>query len=156
MIKVVYVGLKEVKSDNVAQTGLIWTRGQVHEIADDAKAAKLLEHPLIWKDASKAYEMLKEFTPVDPSPRINVIPDGMPTEGVYWDPFVIPVPAAVFDGVRNGSLQAVFMAPADADAYAAWKELDKETAPAKTGPTAQDKETRPGLESKTLHAKKSA
>jgi hypothetical protein len=56
MARIVYIGNKEVKGDNVAQTGLTWTKGQVHEVSDEKKVAKLLEHNLIWRDATNKSE----------------------------------------------------------------------------------------------------
>jgi hypothetical protein len=45
-----YVGYKPAKADTVARTGLTWTPGQVHVVADEA-AAKLLGFPSVWKEA---------------------------------------------------------------------------------------------------------
>ena len=42
-----YIGEKALKHDNVADTGLAWTQGQVHEV-EDAKAARLLRHAYVW------------------------------------------------------------------------------------------------------------
>ena len=143
-MKVVYIGRKDVKADNVAGTGLIWTRGQIHEVEDEAKAAKLLEHALTWKDAGKKYELAKELAPVDPVPRINVVPENM-DPNLYWEPFVIPVSATVFNALRENKVEAVFMTPEAIREYDAWKISD--TAPKQTGPRPQDKETKAGLDS---------
>lgn len=156
-MKIVYVGLKEMKADNIAGTGLTWTRGEVHEIADEKKCAKLLEHPTIWADVTgkNAEEIAAALIPaphvVPPEPRVSFAP----TESVspYWEPVVIVIPGEVFERLQKQELQAVFMTPADADAYSDWK-LERETRPAdevapkNTGPKAQARETKAGLESK--------
>jgi hypothetical protein len=43
-----YVGLKPLKSDNVAGTGLTWTPGQVHKVASLDACQKLLKHSDVW------------------------------------------------------------------------------------------------------------
>lgn len=45
-----YVGIKPLKKDTVARTGLIWAPGQVHPVPDDA-ALKLLGFSSVWKEA---------------------------------------------------------------------------------------------------------
>jgi hypothetical protein len=47
-MKIKYVGRKDSRDDNVASTGLVWKKGQVHEVSPN-KAALLLLHPDIWK-----------------------------------------------------------------------------------------------------------
>lgn len=152
MKKIVYIGHKEIKADNVAQTGVVWTRGQVQEIVDDKKAEVLLKHPLIWKDADgkKPEEiqelLLPELAAVAPEPRVSIIPQG--DTSPYWEPVVVPVPADVFTKLQTKDLVAVFMTSEDADAFAEWK-LERDTrpsAPQKTGPKPQAKETKPGLD----------
>ena len=139
-MKIIYVGLKQQKADNVAGTGLVWTRGQIHEVEDAVKAAKLLEHPLIWQDADSKYEMVPEPKAVAPSPRVSIIPQD--SVSPYWEPVVMTVPEAVFVGVQKKELVAVFMTNADADRFADWKlEQDKgiDTSPKITGPKAEKK-----------------
>ena len=46
-----YHGPKPRKRDNVARTGLTWTPGQVHPVADDV-AAKLLAYSSIWREVT--------------------------------------------------------------------------------------------------------
>ena len=146
-MRIVYIGLKPLKADNVAGTGLVWKRGEVHEVEEEEKAAKLLAHPLIWQDASQKYELVPEPSVVKPEPRVSIIPqDNVPP---YWEPFVIPVAGEVFTRLQKKELVAVFMTEADADAFAEWK-LDRDTkpdpAPRNTGPKPQEKETKAGLE----------
>lgn len=131
-MKIVYVGLKPLKTDGVAGTGLTWTRGEVHDVEDEVKAAKLLEHPLIWKDASKEFELMPEPKAVPPEPRVSIIPSGEVSP--YWEPVVIPVPAEVFAQLQKKELLAVFMSESDADAFAEWKIKNEDTAPRNTGP----------------------
>lgn len=50
MRRVRYVGIKASRRDNLAWTGLTWTPGQVHEVADEA-AAILLRFPSVWMEA---------------------------------------------------------------------------------------------------------
>lgn len=47
-MKIKYVGRKDFKTDNVAGTGLTWGSGDSLEVADPAKAARLLRHPDVW------------------------------------------------------------------------------------------------------------
>lgn len=146
-MKIVYRGLKEIKADNVAGTGLTWTRAQVHEVEDPVKAAKLLEHPLIWADADGKYELVKAPEVVPPEPRVSIIP--LESTSPYWEPVVITVPPDVFERLQKKEIVAVFATPDDADAFADWK-LDRDTkpeAPKNTGPKPQDKETKLGLDS---------
>lgn len=161
-MQVVYVGLKEIKADNIAQTGLIWKRGEVHDVADEKKAAKLLEHPLIWQDVSgkKSEEiealLLPEFVAVAPEPRVSFVQES--GDSPFWDPHVVVVPEEILKKLQSKELEAYFLTPEDADLFSLWKkELTKETAPKRTGPRAQQKETKPGLDTKAgLEAKKAA
>ena len=135
-IRIVYVGLKEMKADNVAGTGLVWTRGEIHEIEDEAKAAKLLAHPLIWQDADTKYELVPEPAVVKPEPRVNFVPSDSDTP--YWEPIVITIPSEVFNRLQKKELVSTFMTPADADAYASWKLAQQsgvDTSPRETGPS---------------------
>lgn len=160
-MKIVYVGHKEIKSDNVAQSGLIWKRGEVHEIADPLKAAKLIEHKLIWQNADGkkpeeiAAMVLPEIKAVPPEPRVHFIPSE--SENPFWDPIVVTVPGELYVKLREKQIQAVFITPEDADLFKEWKELRGDTSPKKTGPRAQAKETKQGLDTKEgLGAKKVA
>lgn len=55
MTQIRYIGLKPVKTDNVAGTGLIWNgAGAVHEVADPVAAGKLLSYSSVWEDATDA------------------------------------------------------------------------------------------------------
>lgn len=148
-MKISYIGLKEQKGDNVAATGLVWTRGQVHEVADEKKAAKLIEHKLIWACADgKSPEeitamLIPELQAVNSVPRVI-----FKSADESIDNFVMPVPTEILRQLHNKSIDAVFMTPEDADKYADWLKLERDTAPNKTGPKPQAKETRPGLEAK--------
>lgn len=52
-MKVRYIGLKDLKTDNVAGTGAVWMGfGDVQEVPDEAWP-KLARHPEVWQDASK-------------------------------------------------------------------------------------------------------
>ena len=53
MERIQYVGSKERKADSVAGTGLVWERGQVHDV-DDVAAGKLLKHPDVWRRFDEA------------------------------------------------------------------------------------------------------
>lgn len=139
-MRIVYVGLKDLKADNVAGTGLVWTRGQIHEVEDAAKAAKLLEHKLIWQDADSKYELVPEPKAVPPAPRVSIIPKDAVSP--YWEPVVMAVPEEVFAGLQKKELVAVFMTEVDADKFADWKiEQDNgtDTSPKNTGPKAEKK-----------------
>jgi len=162
--RVVYVGLKEMKADNVAGTGLVWTRGEVHEVEDEEKAAKLFAHPLIWQNADEKYELVPEPKVVPAEPRVSISPEN--PKDAYWDPIVEVVPAEVFTQLQTKELVMVFMTPADADRFAAWKmgndagpeQLPDDTAPKNTGPKPQGKgkskaaDNKPGLDDATKAA----
>lgn len=157
-MKIVYVGLKEMKADNIAGTGLVWTRGEIHEVEDPVKAAKLLEHTLIWQNADAKYELLPAPAVVQPDPRVNIIPSA--SASPYWEPVVIPVPGDVFARLQKKELVAVFIKADEADAYADWKlARDKQlsdTAPAATGPKVDiSKMDKRSKEYKELAAKQS-
>lgn len=50
MATIEYIGKKDVKPDNVANTGLVWNGpGDRQEVSDPVAVAKLLEYPDIWK-----------------------------------------------------------------------------------------------------------
>lgn len=146
-MRVVYIGLKDLKADNVAATGLVWKRGEVLEVTDEKKAAKLMDHPLIWRDADKPYEMLAELKVVTaPEPRVNLIAEGKDASP-FWEPVIIPVPTEVFKRLQDKSLIAVFMTASDADAFAEWKATNAITAgitpPEASAPKAQKAEELP-------------
>ncbi len=150
MKQIVYVGLKEIKGDNVAQTGFTWTRGQVRDV-DDEKANKLLKHPMIWADATgKTPEQINamlqpELRVVEPTPVVSLVTAEAPT-----DPFPVVVPAEILAGVRKGELMTVFLSEGDIDAFREFKEARakalSEPGPKKTGPKPQAKETKLGLD----------
>ena len=50
LIPIKYVGLKPMRPDSVAGTGLVWLPGETHEVEPGA-ALKLLKHPDVWADA---------------------------------------------------------------------------------------------------------
>jgi hypothetical protein len=137
-MKIVYIGSKPNKADNVAKTGLVWTPGEVQEVADEKMAAKLLEHPTIWADASKPYSMHKPMAlaPEPPEPKVMLHPDE-PVSG-FWDPITIPVPADIFARLQSKELVALFVTEADADAFAEFK-ASRKVAEQLTAPSPTDK-----------------
>jgi len=154
-MQVAYIGTKEIKADNVAQTGFIWKRGEVHEVADEKKALKLIEHSLVWANVTGkspeqiAAMLLPELKAVPPEPRVSFIPQDPATP--YWEPVVVVVPEEIFNKMQSKELVAVFMSPEDADAFGEWKlERDTrpgvDTSPKKTGPKMQARETKQGLD----------
>lgn len=49
MAKIMYVGKKPSKSDNVAGTGIFWSKsGDVQEVEDPEAVEKMLAHPDVW------------------------------------------------------------------------------------------------------------
>lgn len=115
MKRIVYLGTKPIKGDNVAATGLIWKRGEVLEVEDDKKAQKLLEHPDIWGDADQPYELAK-----DPEPASLVVP----TEAVFVAPvgaFHMEVSDEMLKALQSGDLQVQFMTTDELTAYHVWK-----------------------------------
>lgn len=65
-----YIGLKAIKTDNVAGTGTVWTgQGDVQEVADEAAAAKLVACNTVWRDVTplnvEAQEDPAEDEPAD-------------------------------------------------------------------------------------------
>lgn len=149
-MKITYIGHKEQKGDNVAQTGFVWTRGQVHDVTDEKKAAKLLEHKLIWacadgKTPEEITAMLLPELQAVSAPKVVF----KSNDNDALDNFTLPVPSEVLRQLHAKALDVVFMTPEDADKYAEWLKLERDTAPAKTGPKVQAKETRPGLQAKS-------
>jgi hypothetical protein len=121
--RIIYIGNKPMKADNIAGTGLTWSKGEVHEVEDDAKAAKLLDYAGVWADADTDYKPLE--TPAEqisaPNPRAMIVPQGGEEVSPFWDPITIVVPAEVFKSLQDKETIAVFMTPDDADAYEAFK-----------------------------------
>ena len=123
MKRVVYIGTKPLKADNVAKTGITWARGEVQEIENEEQAMKLLEHPHVWADADKDYKLIdiEPTEQVAPEPRVMIVPQGGTEVSPYWDPVTIVVPPEIFTSLQEKETIAVFMKPAEADAYQAWK-----------------------------------
>jgi len=144
-MRIVYIGNKDAKSDNIAATGLVWKRGQIHEVEDEAKYSKLLEHPLIWKNADEQYELIPELKAVAAMPVAKFVA----TDDPFIDSFIQQVPDEILKALHARTLVPVFMSAEDVAEYGEWK-LEKDTrpdpAPRETGPAPQEKETRPGLE----------
>lgn len=65
MARIRYIGAKGRKEDNVAGTGLVWAKGQVHDVPDKIAAAKLLSYTQIWADEQAPY------TPAQPNVATN-------------------------------------------------------------------------------------
>lgn len=126
-MRVVYIGHKDQKGDNVAQTGLIWVPGQIQEVADEKKAAKLLEHKEVWADADKPYQMVPELKIVAPGiePRLEILPTGGEFVSSHWEPLRLTVDKDVFARLRSEELTTLFVTPAEADAFAAWKKAQE-------------------------------
>ena len=120
-MKVVYIGLKPQKGDNVAGTKLVWAPGQVHEIEDEKIAAKLVEHADIWADAAKPYKLLEQGDPSRaPLPSVTITVPGAK--------FTVEEPPEVLSRIAQGELVAVFMTKEDRALFDEWK-LDRATAP---------------------------
>lgn len=124
-MRIVYIGLKPTKSDNVAQTGLTWVRGEILEVADEKKAAKLLEFPSVWADADKPYELAKLHVQEisQPKPQVAIVPENELSP--FWEPVTIPVSAEEFHKLRLKELVPVFMAGEEAEQYKAWQRKSK-------------------------------
>lgn len=145
-MRIVYIGLKPQKGDNVAATGLTWERGQIHEVEDALKAEKLLKHPLIWANADDKYELLPELAAVEPEPRVRFIPEG---KGVspFSEPITIPIDEETFNKLQSKVLIPVYMTFEDAEAYSDWKIWKEspppDTAPRNTGPIPKELKVEP-------------
>ena len=132
MTRIVYIGKKEFKADSVAKTGLTWTRGEIHEVEDEAKAAKLLEHSQVWADADTDYKLaeIPAAEKPEPKPTVLIVPQGGENVSPYWEPVTIVVPAEVFKSLQDKEFVAVFMKPEDADGFQAYKEnMKKQSGP---------------------------
>jgi hypothetical protein len=129
-MRVVYIGHKDQKGDNVAQTGLIWKPGEIHEVADEKKALKLLEHTGVWANADKPYQMVPELKIIAPGiePRVEILPTGGEFVSQHWEPLRLTVDKDVFAKLRSEELMALFVTPADAEAFAKWKKAQEEKA----------------------------
>ena len=76
-VPVKYIGKKQEKTDNVANTGLTWTRGQIHGVPPVA-AQILAKHPTVWQIVS--------WGDVDADPaRLGVIVDSQPPAALVND-----------------------------------------------------------------------
>ena len=138
MKRIAYIGLKPQKADNVTDTKLVWARGQVHEVHDDAKAEKLLSYPDIWADADKPFKLLEIGEIKAPTPSVTIIVPGAK--------FEIALSAEVLSAIARGELRAVFMTPADEKAFEEWKRLESETAPDVKGLQPQPKKNGKGAQ----------
>ena len=155
MRKIVYLGSKEVKADNIAGTGLVWTRGAIKEVEDDVKAELLLKHAGVWADAAKPYTLAPLIAlaePVqapiaDPELKVEFVPNAVGIDGPSFKPVTIVVTPEEFQKLRDKEWIAVFMSPTQADAYELWRKMEEDTSPQRTGPKPQDKETKAGLDS---------
>ena len=128
MKRIVYIGNKPIKADNVAGTGLTWIRGEVQEVQDDKKAAKLLEYPTVWRDSDQPFELQPEIKAVKdaPKPAVSFIPQGGEEVFHNWEPISVVVSGEVFKKLSDKELIAVFMTPVDADAYVVYKKKREE------------------------------
>jgi hypothetical protein len=135
---IIYVGLKNLKGDNIAGTGLTWARGQIHKVEDEKKAALLLKHDLVWRDATGKSEeetqamLIQPPAEVPPEPRVSILSEG--NRAAFADPFIIVVPDEVFLKLRVNELTAVFMTDDQADAFKRWQDAQMDTGPKRTGP----------------------
>lgn len=122
--KIVYIGPRDLKEDNVASTGLVWKHGQTHEVSDEKKAAMLLMHDTVWADADKDYKVapMVQAAPEPSHPEVHIVPHGGEKVDLHWEPIVIPVPAEMFNKLRDKELEVVFMTTEDAESFKAWKE----------------------------------
>lgn len=111
MRKVVYVGAKPLKTDNVAGTGLSWKRGEILEVEDDAKAEKLLSYAGIWADAEQPYQMQPTLSVVEAKPEISERTAEPTVEFVAdgHEPVTFMVSAEVLQKLREQELIPVFM-----------------------------------------------
>lgn len=50
LVPIKYVGKKDQKTDNVADTGLVWQRGEIHYVPP-LLAQKYKRHPGVWQEA---------------------------------------------------------------------------------------------------------
>ncbi len=121
-MRIVYIGTKAQKGDNVAQTGLVWKRGEILEVLDEKKAEKLLEHSNVWADADKPYELMKELVSVKTPVKLVILQ-------ADTDTFVIQSTDSVVSDLRAGRLVAQFVKPEDLASFRDWQDLDKQTKP---------------------------
>ena len=123
-MRIVYIGSKSLKADNVSHSGLVWARGEIHEVVDPKKAEKLLEHPHVWADADKPYKLEPELAVVAPVQK-NLV--------AYTanENHMIPVNEHVFAALKAGKLVVQFVTPERLEAFAEWEELDRQTKPEK-------------------------
>ncbi len=131
MKKILYIGLKQVKNDNVAETKLVWTRGAVVEVHDDTKAAKLCEHTDIWRDVTgkSPAEIKAMLRPIPlptlaeaPKPRVQVQPHGGSDDASpFWDPIVVTVDAKLFADLQDGKCDVMIVTKEDIKLFERWK-----------------------------------
>mgnify|MGYP000505779349 CR=1 FL=1 len=80
LVAIKYVGAKERRRDNVADTGLVWLAGETHYVEPEA-AKLLLAHPDIWEvdrrakaKSTEAIALPKAVKEVDQEPRSALPP----------------------------------------------------------------------------------
>lgn len=121
--KIVYIGPRDIKEDNIAGTGLIWTHGETHEVADEKKAAMLLAHDTVWADAEKPHKIanMVHAEPVKSEPSIHIVPQGGEKLDLHWQPIIVATDSETFSRVRDKELDVFFMTPEDAQGFKAYK-----------------------------------
>src|SRR5260221_9619778 len=109
--KIVYIGPRDIKEDNVAGTSLVWTHGQVHEVEDEKKAALLLAHSTVWADADKPYKVspMVHAEPAKSEPSVHIVPQGGEKVDLHWHPIVVPTDGDTYNRLRDKELDVFFL-----------------------------------------------
>lgn len=94
-IPIGYCGQKPSKTDTTYETGLTWTKDDVHEVPVE-KAALLLNHPDVWFDART--EKAQAKAPVEP-----VSPKSRGPLEEAEDPAAVPTPMHLIDTIEKAA-----------------------------------------------------
>lgn len=64
MAKIRYIGLKDVKTDNVANTGVVWFGNGDEQDVPDSAAPALLRHTTVWELVGDEAQATKALDPI--------------------------------------------------------------------------------------------
>lgn len=64
MAKIRYIGLKDVKTDNVANTGVVWFGNGDEQDVPDSAAPALLRHTTVWELVGDEAQAAKALEPI--------------------------------------------------------------------------------------------
>lgn len=104
MTKILYVGNKPMKADNVAGTGIVWNGpGDVQEVGSESAVKRLLLYPDVWKVAVEKPQAA-QFTP-PPAPVVSLQQAQAPASTEPPSPSLETPPATEDEQPQAGSTE---------------------------------------------------